>query len=65
MTNCYDKNGVILSHNDLVEVTTEDIGTHEGYIRYFGKGKIKVNCLVGELWVLPNRIRLIRKINCG
>lgn len=64
MKNYFDRNGVMLAHNDLVEVTTEDIGTHEGYIRYFGAKKIKVNCLVGELWVASNRIQLIRNINC-
>ena len=37
MTKCI--HGVMLTHNDLVEVTTEDFGTHNGYIRYFGREK--------------------------
>ena len=31
--------GVMLAHNDLVEVTAGDFGTYNGYIRYFGREK--------------------------
>lgn len=54
--NYYDKNGLLLSHNDYVEVETKDIGIHKGYIRSFNNDNVKVGCLVGELRVPTNKI---------
>ena len=56
--NYYDERP--LSYNDYVEVVTDDIGAHKGYIRSFGNdGTVKVGCLVGELRVPINRIRVL------
>ena len=60
----YDKDGALLSYNDYVEVYTDDIGNHTGYIRSFYKnGRVKVNCMAGEFQIVPAKIKLIAKIN--
>lgn len=51
----YDRAGRELAKNDYVEVIT-DYGIQRGYINLFQNGKVKVNCLVGETRVMPNKI---------
>ena len=52
----FDKTGKKLFLNDYVKVITKDIGTHNGYIRSFNRNKIKVGCLVGELYVSMDKV---------
>ena len=51
----YDRAGRELAKNDYVEVIT-DYGIQRGYINLFQNGKVRVNCLVGEIRVMPNKI---------
>ena len=55
----YDKNKVLLSYNDYIEVET-DIGVQRGYVRSFCKnGNVHVNCLAGEFYLKPDKITLL------
>lgn len=54
----YDRAGKELVKNDYVEVIT-DYGIQKGYINLFQNGKVRVNCLVGEIRVMPNKINKI------
>lgn len=56
----YDMYGNNLSLNDLVQVYTS-VGIYNGYITFFQKGKVRVNCLPGEYRVTPYKIRKVRE----
>lgn len=51
----YDRAGKELEKNDYVDVIT-NYGIQRGYINLFQNGKVRVNCLVGEIRVTPDKI---------
>ena len=51
----YDRVGKELEKNDYVDVIT-NYGIQRGYINLFQNGKDRVNCLVGEIRVTPDKI---------
>ncbi len=51
----YDRVGKELEKNDYVDVIT-NYGIQRGYINLFQNGKVRVNCLVGEIRVTPDKI---------
>lgn len=51
----YDRVGKELEKNDYVDVIT-NYGIQRGYINLFQNGKVRVNYLVGEIRVTPDKI---------